>query len=134
MRIELRITQLERHPLHQVFRHGMLELLGNIVHVVPGVAEVRNEIGLDDAMASQHAERPVSSVLREAHAAVRLVFHQPSFGEPLHHATHRGRREVERVGDCRGGGRDATLGQLVDDLEVVLDRSGQVGSDVFSHA
>ena len=85
-------------------------------------------------MAAEHAEGGTPSVAGEGDALVWQMFDQAGLGEALDHAADRRGGEVECLGDgCRGGGF-AGLGQVVDDLEIVFDRAGEVAGDEFSHA
>src|SRR2546426_8960091 len=60
------------------------------------------EIELEDPMPADHPERSAPPLRGELHAAVWHVLDQPRFGEPLHHAAHRGRSDLgERHGEDR---------------------------------
>src|SRR2546426_12296846 len=83
------------------------------------------EIELEDPMPADHAERRAPPLRGELHAAVWHVLDQPRFGEPLHHAAHRGRSDLEHRGDVAGRGEAALAREMVDRLEVVLDRPRQ---------
>ena len=63
--------------------------------------------------------------LGEAHAAIALVRDEPLIGEAAHHPAHRRRRDAERGGDLVGRRRLAAALELVDRLEVVLDRAAE---------
>src|SRR5256886_10275759 len=88
----------------------------------PVVAQVLREIELEDPMPADHAEGRAPPLRGELHAAVWHVLDQPRFGEPLHHAAHRGRSDLEHRGDVAGRGEAALAREMVDRLEVVLDR------------
>src|SRR2546426_9146880 len=59
------------------------------------------EIELEDPMPADHAERRAPPLRGELHAAVWHVLDQPRFGEPLHHAAHRGRRSEEHTSELQ---------------------------------
>ena len=51
------VAEHRRHPLDQRVGDGMLQPLGLVVDRVPGVAQERDEIGLDQPVPPDHPER-----------------------------------------------------------------------------
>ena len=129
VRIVLRLPQRGRHALDELVRHGVLEPLGLGVHAAPVVSQMLRQVHLQDAVAADHLQRGAPPLRGELHAAIWHVLDQPGLGEPLHHPAHRRRGDVEQRGDVARG-REATLTrEVVDGLQVVLDRpsKGWVG-------
>src|SRR6266496_186404 len=81
----------------------------------------------ETACSMRSASECTPSQRRELHAAIWHVLDQAGFGETFYHAAHRGRREIEHRGDLARGREAALVGEMVDDLEVVLDRPGERG-------
>src|SRR5438309_1162132 len=125
VRIVARVAQGARHALDQVVGYGVLHALRLGVHAVPVVAELLRQIGLEDAMPADHPQRRAAPLRGELHAAIWHVLDQSSLREPLHHAAHRRRDHVEHRRDLDGSGEPPLAGDVVDDLEVVFDRSGE---------
>jgi hypothetical protein len=130
VRVERRIAQRSGHAVDQLVRRGVLQPLGLGVHAVPRIAEHRREVALDDAVAAQRAQRGAAPRVGEPHAAVALVLEQPLLGEPPHHAAHARRRDAEALGERVRRCDAAAPLQVVDRLQVVLDRLGQLGPSV----
>ena len=120
-----RVAEHRRHPLHQHVGHRVLQPLGLIVNGVPGVAQERDEVGLDEAVPAKHAERRAPAVLGELDALVGHVLQQPLLGQPLDHAADRGGRQLQQIGDLAGGGGAALRRKPINGLEIVLDRARQ---------
>ena len=59
----------------------MLEPLSLLVHVVPGKAEARDEVRLDDAVPADETERDDSTGGRQPRAAIPLSAHQAEAAE-----------------------------------------------------
>ncbi len=79
-------------------------------------------------MAAERAERGAAAGVGEPHAAVALVLEQPLLGEPAHHPAHRRRGDAEPLGDVGRRRRAAAAAlELVDRLEIVLDRGRELG-------
>src|SRR5690348_15397755 len=124
VRIDRRLADRRRHAIDELVRCRMLQPLGLVVHEIPRVAERAREVRLDHAMAANRAERHASPFFRELHAAIALVLEQALIGEATHHPAHRCGRDLEPLRDVGGRGRAARALDLVDHLEVVLDRRG----------
>src|SRR5665647_793503 len=99
VRVLCRIAECRCHALDQLFRCGVLELFRFFVYPIPRVAEHFGEIALENAVATQGAQRGSASVAREAHAAIRLVRDQTLVGEATHHPAHRCRRDAQAKRD-----------------------------------
>ena len=91
-----RVAQHGGHPLDQRVRDGVLQPLGLVVHRVPGVAEECDQVGLDQPVAPEHAERGAPALGGELHALVGHVLEQSLLREPLDHPAHRGGRKLQR--------------------------------------
>jgi hypothetical protein len=105
VRIDGRLADGCRHSIDQLLRRRVLETLGLVVHSIPGVSKGAREIGFDDAMAAEHAQRNPTAFVGEADAAIALVREQPLLGEATHHPAHRRGRDREPVRDVGRRGR-----------------------------
>ena len=70
VRIGRRLADRGRHAIDQLVRRGVLQALRFVVHEIPGIAERRREIGFDDAVAAERAQRGAAAGLCQAHAAI----------------------------------------------------------------
>ena len=77
-------------------RHGVLELLGLVVHLVPAHAHHLHQELLDEPVPPEHQRRQPLAGGRQAHAGVRLVVREPRLGQRLHHGRGRARHDAER--------------------------------------
>jgi hypothetical protein len=111
----------------------VLKLLSFVVDVVPGEAEVRDEVRLDDSMTPQHPQRRLPTVPGKRDPLVRLMLGKPRLGQTLDHSADRRRSNIQRLGDSGGRGRFTALTQVVDDLEIVLDRAGKITCEILRH-
>ena len=84
-------------PLGDLVGQVVLERHGQLVGLVPGVAEHVGEEALDDAVAPDGGDRGLAAVVGERHALVGPVVDQPAVGQPL-----------DQGGD--GAGRQARAG------------------------
>jgi hypothetical protein len=57
-----RIAERLGHPLDQLFRRGVLELLRLVVNAIPRIAKDLREVALEDAMAAQRSQRGTPAV------------------------------------------------------------------------
>jgi hypothetical protein len=124
------MPQGRRHAVDQLVRHGVLEALGLGMHAAPVVTQVLHEVELEDAVAADHAQRRPAALRRELHAAIRHVLDQSRFREALHHAAHRRRRHGEQRRDVARGGEAALAREVIDALQIVLDRPRERGRGV----
>jgi hypothetical protein len=62
-------------------RHGVLEHLGFVVHLVPAVAEFVDQERLQQPVPAHHGQRRTPAGLGQRHGAVLLVVHKPLVGE-----------------------------------------------------
>ncbi len=117
-----RETERPVDPRLELLGDHVLEAVGLVVDVLDIEPERLREVELDQAVMADHLERHELAVRREPRAAVGLVLDQPERCELLHHRGCGGGRDPLILRD--GADRHAPLGrlQLVDGLEVVLDR------------
>ncbi len=73
VRVESRAAEPGVDALQQPVADRVLEHLGLVVHLVPGVAELAHEPGLDEAVPAQHGQGALLAVLGEPHRTVRHV-------------------------------------------------------------
>src|SRR3954469_25113284 len=104
----------------------MLETLCLVMHAIPRVAECLREVRLDDAMAPNRPQCSAAAFARELHALVRLVRHEPLTRQPAKHPAHARRRDPERRRDLIRAGDAAARLELIDGLEIILDRPGEL--------
>ena len=83
--IHPRIPQRVGHSLNQVVGDGMLQALGLVMHRVPGVAQVRYQVGLDEAVTAQHPERHALAIGRQLDSSIAFVLQKTLLREPLDH-------------------------------------------------
>jgi hypothetical protein len=104
----------------------MLESVCLVVHIVDVDAERLRQIELEQPVVADHLDRDPLARLREARPAVRLVIEQAERPELLQHRGSGGRRHALVARDrCDRHPAAALLLQLVDRLQVVLDRLGE---------
>ena len=84
MRFTGGVPQDRVEPLQQPLGDGVLELLGLSMHLIPAEAEPGDQVGLQEAVAADHAHGPASSLLGEGDGLVGLVDEQSL----LHEASH----------------------------------------------
>ena len=116
-------------PIDEQIADGVLEMLGLVMDLVPTHVERPQQEQLEEAMATDDAQRQHPSRLRQCHSFIGAVRRQTGCVEGLEHARHRARRDVERRSDLAGRHRTPRLGRgdEVDRLHVVLD--GQAGHE-----
>jgi 1,4-dihydroxy-6-naphthoate synthase len=111
--------------LLELLRQDVLEPVCLVVHIVHVQSQSLREVQLEQPVVANHLERDLLAGIRERHAAVRRVLEQPERGELLHHRARRRGRDTLSLRE-RGDRRPvAFVLELVDLLEVVLDRVGQ---------
>ena len=81
MWIAPREPQLGVDAGHQAIRHRVLEHLGLVVDLVPAVAELVDEEGLQQPVPAHHRQRSSPPGLGQGHRAILLVVDQALFGE-----------------------------------------------------
>ncbi len=77
----------------------MLEDLGLVVHLVPGVAELAHEPGLDEPVAADDGCGAPLAGIAQADRTVWAVRHEPLRGELLHHLGDARRSQAELAGE-----------------------------------
>ena len=113
-------------PRLELLREGVLEPDRLVVHVVDADPERLGEVELEQPVVSDHLERHLLAGVRERDAAVGRVLGEPERRELLHHRARRRRRDLLAAGER---GRRDTLAldaELVDLLQVVLDRVAEI--------
>ena len=127
MRVVCRIAERLVDSLLELHGDHVLEAVGLVVDVVDVEPEGVCQVQLEQAMVADHLERHLGARRCEARAsaAVGLVLEQVEHGELLEHHGRRGRRHALVVRDGGDGRATACLLELVDALEVVLDRLGE---------
>ncbi|MEJ7650652.1 MAG: intradiol ring-cleavage dioxygenase [Nakamurella sp.] len=85
VRVDVRVPQAFIDGIEQPVGDGMFEHLGFVVHLVPAVAHLAHQPGLDQTMTSQHLQRVPRTGSRQSDRAVGLVDHQVPGGQLLHH-------------------------------------------------
>src|SRR5918999_2940011 len=122
----VRVTGREAEPLVDPFldllREHVLPALCLGVHLVPGDAEHLGEEALDQTVVADDLERDLLAGAAQDDAAVRLVRDEAEAGELLDHGRRRRGRNPEPAGERGRRRRARLLVELVDRLEVVLDR------------
>lgn len=111
--------------LLQLLGDDVLEPVGLGVDVVDRETERVGEVELEQPVVPDHLERDALARLGQAGPPVGLVLEQVEDGELLDHRRGRGRGDPLAAGEGRDGGAAARLLQLVDALQVVLDRPGE---------
>ena len=103
-----------------------VEPVGFVVDVVDPDSERLRQVELEQPVVADHLERHALAGVREGDAAVGRVLGEAERGELLHHRARGGGGDV--LAPCQGRGRDplAFGAELVDLLQVVLDRVAQV--------
>src|SRR4029078_12396074 len=86
VRIGQRIPDRRGHSVDELIRRRMLQSLGLAAHAIPPIAERARQIGFEDAVTSNRAERRTSSRAREPNAAISLVCNPSLLGESSNHA------------------------------------------------
>src|SRR6185369_2008585 len=82
VRIDLRLTDRRRHSVDQLVGRRVLEAFRFLVDAVPRVPQRLGEIGFDDAMPPQSAQRCASPALGEPYTVITLVSEQSLVGKP----------------------------------------------------
>ena len=86
VRVAAGLAELGGDAVLEPLRDVVLQAVGLRVHLVPGHAEVLDEVELEQPVVAQHLQRDRLAARRQAHAVVRLVGHQPQPVEALDHA------------------------------------------------
>ena len=113
-------------PRFELLRQRVLEPDRLVVHVVDADPERLGEVELEQPVVPDHLERHLLAGVRERDAAVGRVLGEPERRELLHHRARRRRRDLLAAGER---GRRDTLAldaELVDLLQVVLDRVAEI--------
>ena len=105
---------------------GMLEPVRLCVHGVDREAERLGEVLLEQAMVPDHLEGDALAGLGEPDAAVASMLGEAEDRELLQHRGGGRRSHAHRLGDLGRGRATAGRLKLVDLLQVVLDRLGQL--------
>src|SRR4051812_24743258 len=101
----------------------MLQTLGFIVDAVPRIIKCVRQVRLDDPMTANSSQCRATAGFRESYPTITLVSEQSLICETPHHSTHRGGRNVELLSDVIRCNRDSPAADLVDGLEIILDRT-----------
>ena len=83
--IELGLAQQLEDALLHAFRDHVLEALGLVMHLVPGVAQDADQEHLEEAVVTNELEGNLAALARELLAAVPVVLHQALGREPGDH-------------------------------------------------
>ena len=123
MWIAVGVSQLLIDAVNQTFRHGMFEVFGFRMDLVPGQTERFGEKQFDESMSAQDVERHLLAVLGEPGTTVGLVLDQARFGQPLQHRRDAAGSHLQALGDltCRGGFCPGRGADVVDRLQVVFN-------------
>jgi hypothetical protein len=103
----------------------VLEPLGLVVHGVDVEPESARKVELEQPMVADHLDRDLLARRREADAAVRRVLHELERRELLDHRAGRRRRDFLLARERRHGHPPALRLEVVQLLQVVLDRVAQ---------
>ena len=110
------------HPLAEV----VLEHLGFLVDLVPADSEHPVQEGLQQPVPPYDAARVRLAVLGQGDLPPARLLHQTAVAQPVGHRGDRGRGHPQPSGDARRAPRLALGRDGEDDLEIVLDRLGQL--------
>ncbi len=110
----------------ELLRQRMLEPVGLVVHVVDADSERLGEVELEQPVVPDHLERHLLAGVRERDAAVGRVLGEPERRELLHHRARRRRGDLLAAGERRSRDALALDAELVDLLQVVLDRVAEI--------
>jgi len=117
-----RISERAVDPFLELLGDHVLESVCLGVDVVDVEPEGVCQVELEQAVMADHLECDPLARLSQARALVGLVLEQVEYGELLDHRRGRRRRDT-LVASERGDGRTTSgLLELVDPLQVVLDR------------
>ena len=110
---------MQRHEeaLEHLVGQLVLEPDGELVGLVPGVAEHVGEEALDDAVAADRGHGGLLAEGGEGHALVGPVVDEAAIGEALDGGGDGAGGQAEDVGERAGVGLGAVAGQAVDGLE-----------------
>ena len=112
-------------PSLELLGDDVLEPVGLVVDVLDVDAERLREVELEQPVVADHLERHALAGRRQRDGSVRLVRGELERCELLHHRARRGGRHPLPAGE-RGDRSVLSLApELVDLLEVILDRVGQ---------
>jgi hypothetical protein len=126
VRAGLRVAQDRGDSLLHLGGHGVLEALGLVVRLPPGVAEDVDEEALDQPVAPHHPVRGGRAGRREAQLLAVVEGQQPIALEAVDHLRDRWRRDAQEFGQPRGDHAAVLVAERVDRLEVFLD-GGRAG-------
>jgi len=100
VRVAIRMPQLTRDPLFEVFRNEMFQAFRFIVQFFNWIIEHLEKKRFNQTMMADNLERPFAPVLRKLDAMVALIFHQGRFrrSQALQHVGDRCGRQKKMVG------------------------------------
>src|SRR2546430_981197 len=125
VRVQLRpAEQLEDSSLHPLRDH-VLESLGLVVDLVPGVAQHLDQEHLEQAVVADELEGDLPAFLGELLAAVPVVLDQALCGEPRDHLAYRRGRDAQPLRQLSCRHRPLVAAQQVEGLEIVLLGAGE---------
>src|SRR5436190_1090613 len=116
--------QFEDSSLHPLRDH-MLESLGLVVDLVPGVAQHLDQEHLEQAVVADELEGDLPAFLGELLAAVPVVLDQALCGEPRDHLAYRRGRDAQPLRQLSCRHRPLVAAQQVERLEIVLLGAGE---------
>ena len=133
VRVALREPQLGVDAGDQAIRYRVFEHLGLVVDLVPAVAELVDQEGLQQPVPAHHRQRRSPARLGQRHRAVLRVIDQPLLGEFADRLRGRAGRHPDPVGEHFGADlfHRPLLG-IPDDLQIVLANRGETASLVVS--
>ena len=110
-------VQRHEEALEHLVGQLVLEPDGELVGLVPGVAEHVGEEPFDDAVAADRRHGGLLAERRERHALIGPVVDEAPIGQPLHRGGDGAGGQAEHVGEGAGVRLGAVAGQAVDGLE-----------------
>lgn len=124
VRIVARVAEGCRDAGGKIVGDVVLEDFGFVVNAIPRHVKHLAEIGLEQAMVAQHAERHLLALWRENGATIGSVFNKVAFGHALQHRGSRTGRNAEPLGEIvsADGPATGTATERVQRFRVILDR------------
>ncbi|GKU68283.1 hypothetical protein NJB18183_34290 [Mycobacterium montefiorense] len=129
MRVALRESQLGVDAIHQPIRYRMLEHFGLVVHLIPAIAELVDQEGLQQPVPAHHLECRAPTRFGQRYRSVLRVVDEALLGEFADRLRGRAGRYPDPVGQHLGADpfHRPLLG-IPDDLEIVLANRGETAS------